>query len=97
MLWDCRKGLRNGNDGRNDEQGQAAVTGPARPKSEAGDDIGRFVSKGSAFFKLKSGGTPRDFHFLMLPKMTMLAFSASVEPLRIANQLTVKCPYRWYR
>ena len=33
---------------------------------------------------------------MMLPKMTMLAFSAAVEPLRIANQLTGKCLYRWY-
>lgn len=73
------------------------MTVPAQSKSSPrGDDANRFVSKGSAFFKLKSGGPPRDFHFLMLPKMTMLAFSAAVEPLRIANQLTGQCLYRWY-
>lgn len=59
-------------------------------------DRERFVSKGAASFALATPVTPRDFYFLMLPKMTMLAFSAAVEPLRIANQLTGKCLYRWY-
>lgn len=62
--------------------------------SEADRD--RFVSKGAASFALAQAAAPRDFYFLMLPKMTMLAFSAAVEPLRIANQLTGKCLYRWY-
>lgn len=62
----------------------------------AGGDPNRFVSKGSAYFTLDSAGIQRDFHFLMLPKMTMLAFSAAVEPLRIANQLTGQCLYRWF-
>lgn len=60
------------------------------------DDLNRFVSKSSAFFTLNSKELPRDFYFLMLPKMTMLAFSAAVEPLRIANQLTGQCLYRWF-
>lgn len=59
-------------------------------------DKDRFVSKGAAFFALPEPAATRDFYFLMLPKMTMLAFSAAVEPLRIANQLTGKCLYRWY-
>jgi len=59
-------------------------------------DKERFVSKGAAFFELTAGGTTRDFYFMMLPKMTMLAFSAAVEPLRIANQLTGQCLYRWF-
>lgn len=62
--------------------------------SEADQD--RFVSKGAAFFPLDPPVETRDFYFMMLPKMTMLAFSAAVEPLRIANQLTGKCLYRWY-
>ncbi|MEI7598464.1 MAG: GlxA family transcriptional regulator [Aestuariivirga sp.] len=62
--------------------------------SEADRD--RFVSKGAAFFSLGQPAATRDFYFMMLPKMTMLAFSAAVEPLRIANQLTGKCLYRWY-
>lgn len=69
---------------------------PPIPASVPEDDLSRFVSKGSAFFDLKSSGVRRDFHFLMLPKMTMLAFSAAVEPLRIANQLTGQCLYRWF-
>ena len=60
------------------------------------EDQDRFVSKGAAFYELESPGPRRDFYFLMLPKMTMLAFSAAVEPLRIANQLTGKCLYRWF-
>lgn len=59
-------------------------------------DKERFVSKGAASFSLDTEHQTRDFYFLMLPKMTMLAFSAAVEPLRIANQLTGKCLYRWY-
>lgn len=62
--------------------------------SEADRD--RFVSKGAASYALAEPGPARDFYFMMLPKMTMLAFSAAVEPLRIANQLTGKCLYRWY-
>ena len=65
-----------------------------RDVSEADRD--RFVSKGAASFSLSAEVTTRDFYFMMLPKMTMLAFSAAVEPLRIANQLTGKCLYRWY-
>jgi transcriptional regulator GlxA family with amidase domain len=67
---------------------------PVIDTAETGDS--RFVSKGSAFYRLASPVITRDFHFLMLPKMTMLAFSAAVEPLRIANQLTGQCLYRWY-
>lgn len=64
--------------------------------STAEEDRERFVSKGAAFYPLDTDWTQRDFYFLMLPKMTMLAFSAAVEPLRIANQLTGKCLYRWF-
>ncbi|MGE4249359.1 MAG: GlxA family transcriptional regulator [Parvibaculaceae bacterium] len=60
------------------------------------DDLQRFVSKGAAFHALDADIARRDFYFLMLPKMTMLAFAAAVEPLRIANQLTGKCLYRWF-
>lgn len=56
----------------------------------------RFISKGSAYYALTAPVTTRNFYFLMLPKMTMLAFSAAVEPLRIANQLTGQCLYRWF-
>lgn len=73
------------------------MTRPIQSKPDANDeDLSRFVSKGSAYFALESPAPQRDFHFLMLPKMTMLAFSAAVEPLRIANQLTGLCLYRWF-
>jgi AraC family transcriptional regulator, carnitine catabolism transcriptional activator len=68
--------------------------------AESGDgtaaDRERFVSKGAAYFDIGASGPPHDFYFLLLPKMTMLAFSAALEPLRIANQLTGKCLYRWF-
>lgn len=66
----------------------------ARPVSDSERE--RFVSKGSAHYALDGAPLTRDFHFLLLPKMTMLAFSAALEPLRIANQLTGKCLYRWH-
>ena len=55
-----------------------------------------FVPSGVAFFRLDADTRCRDFHFLLLPRFTMLAFSAAIEPLRIANQLTGKCLYRWH-
>ncbi len=56
----------------------------------------RFIPKGAASFHLAHDGPPRDCYFLLLPKLTMLAFSAAVEPLRIANQVTRKELYRWF-
>lgn len=69
---------------------------PQALRNVSAADAERFVSKGAASFALDGPAATRDFYFLMLPKMTMLAFSAAVEPLRIANQLTGKCLYRWY-
>lgn len=56
----------------------------------------RFIAKGAASFDISYDGPPKDFYFLLLPKLTMLAFSAAVEPLRIANQVTKKNLYRWF-
>ena len=55
-----------------------------------------FIPKGAASFKINFNGPPKDFYFLLLPKMTLLAFSAAVEPLRIANQVAKKELYRWF-
>ena len=55
-----------------------------------------FIPKGAASFKINFDGAPKDFYFLLLPKLTMLAFSAAVEPLRIANQVSKKELYRWF-
>lgn len=56
----------------------------------------RFLPKGAATVRFDSGGPPKKFHFLLLPKTTMLAFSAAIEPLRIANQLTQKPLFEWH-
>lgn len=56
----------------------------------------RFIPKGAASFKVAYEGAPKAFYFLLLPKLTMLAFSAAVEPLRIANQVANKELFRWY-
>ncbi len=55
-----------------------------------------FVPKGAANFRVDYDGPPRDFYFLLLPKLTMLAFSSAVEPLRVANQVTNRELYRWF-
>ena len=55
-----------------------------------------FIPKGAASFRVDYSGPPRDIYFLLLPKLTMLAFSAAVEPLRVANQITNKELYRWF-
>jgi transcriptional regulator GlxA family with amidase domain len=55
-----------------------------------------FVRKGAATFSVDYDGPPRDFHFVLLNKLTMLAFSSAVEPLRIANQITGRPLYRWF-
>ncbi|MCB2135920.1 MAG: GlxA family transcriptional regulator [Rhodobacteraceae bacterium] len=55
-----------------------------------------FVPKGAASFRVDHKGPPRDFYFLLLPRLTMLAFSSAVEPLRVANQVTNKELYRWF-
>ncbi|MBO9471996.1 GlxA family transcriptional regulator [Shimia sp. R10_1] len=55
-----------------------------------------FIPKGAATFGLDYDGPAKDINFLLLPKLTMLAFSAAVEPLRIANQVTNRELYKWY-
>lgn len=56
-----------------------------------------FVSKAaSASVSLNYDGPSQDFRFLLLPKATMLAVAAAIEPLRIANQLTKKQLYTWH-
>lgn len=59
-------------------------------------DRDRFIQKGAARLDINKDIKTREFYFVLLPKLTMLAFSAAVEPLRIANQLTKTELYRWY-
>ncbi|MGQ0610993.1 MAG: GlxA family transcriptional regulator [Paracoccaceae bacterium] len=54
-----------------------------------------FVAKGVAHVGLSRAGEPLHVSFVLLPKFTMLAFSAAVEPLRMANQLTGQELFRW--
>ncbi len=53
------------------------------------------IPRGVAFVHLPGSSTTRGFAFLALPRFTLLAFSAAIEPLRIANQLTQQALYRW--
>lgn len=59
-------------------------------------DQQNFIPKGAASFRVSFDGPPKDLFFLLLPKLTMLAFSSAVEPLRVANQVTNKELYRWF-
>lgn len=55
-----------------------------------------FIAKGATSFRVDYDGPPQDFYFLLLSNLTMLAFSAAVEPLRVANQVSGKTLYRWF-
>ena len=59
-------------------------------------DLRNFVPKGAASYRIDYDGSAKEIYFLLLPKLTMLAFSAAVEPLRIANQVTNKELYKWF-
>lgn len=52
------------------------------------------VPQGAAFFAVEAKPA-RHFAFLLLPQFTLLAFSAALDPLRIANQLAQRPLYRW--
>ncbi len=54
-----------------------------------------FVAKGVAHVGLARTGEPLNVTFVLLAKFTLLAFSAAVEPLRMANQLTGQELFRW--
>ncbi|MEO9826882.1 MAG: GlxA family transcriptional regulator [Paracoccaceae bacterium] len=53
------------------------------------------VPEGAFFFPVDDFVATRDLGFLLLPEFTLLAFSAALDPLRIANQLSQKLLYRW--
>ncbi len=53
------------------------------------------VPEGAFFFPIDGFDAPLDLGFLLLPRFTLLAFSAALDPLRIANQLAQKPLYRW--
>ena len=55
----------------------------------------RFLPKGSAHVAVAPGAVPLSVSFVLLPKFTLLAFSAAIEPLRMANQLTGQVLFEW--
>lgn len=55
-----------------------------------------FEPRGAATFSLDREGPTKDYLFILVPKLTMLALSSAIEPLRIANQLTRQRLYRWF-
>jgi len=53
------------------------------------------VPAGAFSYPVKDPRETRWFGFLLLPQFTLLAFSAALDPLRIANQLAQKPLYGW--
>ncbi|WP_297771515.1 GlxA family transcriptional regulator [uncultured Roseovarius sp.] len=53
------------------------------------------VPKGAAFFAIEVEKPARRFAFHLLPDFTLLAFSAALDPFRIANQLAQRPLYHW--
>ncbi len=54
-----------------------------------------YIPKGAASFLIPQAAGARVFDFVLLPKLTMLALSAAIEPLRVANQISQQELYRW--
>ena len=65
-------------------------------KSES-KDVNRpdLVPAGAFSYPVKHPQDTKWFGFLLLPQFTLLAFSAALDPLRIANQLAQKPLYGW--
>lgn len=55
----------------------------------------RYVPRGVAYHDIAGDPAPETIVFVLLPNLSMLAFSAAIEPLRIANQLTGKMLFKW--
>ena len=53
------------------------------------------VPSGAFSYPVTTPNPTRWFGFLLLPEFTLLAFSAALDPLRIANQLAQKPLYGW--
>ena len=59
-------------------------------------DTRSFIPRGAATLSVAYDGPPHDYHFLLLPRLTLLAFTSAIEPLRVANQVSGKALYRWF-
>ncbi len=74
-----------------------AVFGMKENNCDIGSNIrSDFVPPATHHLRVAFEGLPNDYYFLLLPGATMLAFSAAVEPLRVANQVSGKELYRWF-
>lgn len=53
------------------------------------------IAQGVAHFDLPGNFVPESYAFVLMPNLTMSAFSSAIEALRVANQLTGKTLFRW--
>ncbi|WP_127112793.1 GlxA family transcriptional regulator [Shimia sediminis] len=54
-----------------------------------------WVPRGVAFCEVKGDHATQGFTFILLPNLSMNAFSSAIEPLRVANQVSGKELFRW--
>lgn len=56
----------------------------------------KYVARGLAHHAWPEGAvTPVSVSFVLMPQFTMLAFTAAIEPMRVANQLTGQVLFTW--
>lgn len=55
----------------------------------------KFVAPGAAHVPVAGGAPALHVSFVLAPRFTMLAFTAALEPFRIANQLAGQALFRW--
>ena len=55
-----------------------------------------FVPPATQTLSVAYDGAPRDYYFLLLPNTTMLAFSAAVETLRVADGVPMIVATSWF-
>lgn len=69
------------------------------PETGSGDDHRRLeealIPPGAAYFPVPGPVATRKYALVLVPGFTLLAFSSTVEPLRIANQLSQRPLYQW--
>src|SRR6056297_2961660 len=65
------------------------------PENDSFATRAAIVPQGAAFFDIEARKPALHVAFHLLPDFTLLAFSAAIDPLRIANQLAQKALYRW--
>lgn len=56
----------------------------------------KFLPKGAITWSIDYEGAPKEYVFVLLENLTMLAVSSALEPLRIANQIARRELYHWH-